>query len=111
MYPRTSPARLALGEKVAKKASLETRGLPPPKPIWKSSGAPADEPPALEPRQALPVRARPRGPAALQGNDLGDRLVAIDDEHDLAVPHLVQVPREIVLQLGDVGPLHVAIIA
>jgi hypothetical protein len=50
--------------------------------------------------------------AGAQGNDLGDRLVAIDDEHALAaVSHLVQVPGEVVLQLGDIGPLHVAIIA
>ena len=83
-------------------------------------------PPAAEPRrqapgpppgEALPLEVgQPRvGRAgalrAAEGHAARDRAVAIEPEHLPALPHVVEIPRELVLQLGDVGPLHMAIIA
>jgi hypothetical protein len=44
-------------------------------------------------------------------NDFGDGPVAIEDEDGSAVTNVIEVPREIVLEVGDLGPFHMAMLA
>ncbi len=51
------------------------------------------------------------GCGSAQRYDLSNGLITIQHEDGFATPDVVNVPREIVLQLGNPGFLHIAIIA
>src|SRR5262249_56231553 len=69
--------------------------------------AAADEPLALEPREAI----RPAGPFVRERNEPGHRPVSIQNGHRAAPPHVLEVAGQVVLQVGYLGLLHMAMLA
>src|SRR5438132_637573 len=72
------------------------------------AGAAADEPLALESGEPF---GRSACPIVRQGDEPGDRPVSIEHEHRAAPANVLQVTREIVLQVGYLGLLHMAMLA
>jgi hypothetical protein len=110
MCPRTSPTALAFPLEIMEDAAPEAGRLAFSEPVRQAAGAPADKSPPLE---AFQPRLFACGVAygPLHGNNLGHRLVPVEHQHRPATPDVLQVTGEVVLELGDPGSFHVAIIA
>jgi hypothetical protein len=52
----------------------------------------------------------PAGPTALDRHDLGDRSVAMEDQDRPAAPDVIQVSRQVVFEIRDLG-FHMAMLA
>src|SRR5438128_1283064 len=102
--PRTSPAAPTLVEQRLEQAPAYLDWAMFPQPLPEVALAAADDSEPFELRQSL-VGVR------LQRHDPGDRPVAIQDEHSVSPADLRQIPGEVVLQLGDLHPGHVAMLA
>src|SRR5207249_575578 len=73
-----------------------------------SAGAAADESLAFE---SCEPRRRPVRPIVRQGDEPGDRPVPIEHEDRATPADVLQIAREIVLQVGYLGLLHMAMLA
>src|SRR5207237_2212060 len=74
----------------------------------RSAGAATDEPLAFESCEPFGRSVRP---IVRQGDEPGDRPVPIEHEHRATPADVLQVTREIVLQVGYLGLLHMAMLA
>src|SRR5262249_41191029 len=83
-------------------APLEPRGA--------ASGAPADEPLALQLDQPLVNLPAPGG-TPCEGNQSRHGPLAVENQDDLSRLDMLEVPRQVGLQFGDASLPHVAIIA
>src|SRR5436190_7095624 len=107
-YPRISPTALALVEQILEDAALHS-DRPLPHELREAACPPPD--PSL-PLEFDETRLK-RGPAVALGdrNETRHRLVPVEHGDCLASADTCDVAREIILQLGDPGLLHMAMIA
>src|SRR3989442_8584669 len=110
MYPRTSPAALALVQKVPEDAATQPRRPALPEPLGQTTRTAADEPAPLKPCQSV-LTPRDAGRGVPQRNDLRDGLVPVQHQDRPAAPDVIEVAGQAVLELGDPGLLHMAMLA
>ena len=109
-YPRTSPAAPALFEQTFQHAPVNTMRLALAEPARQAALATSNQSQTLQMAELSIVGRRLRLRLAKR-NDFGDGLVTIEDEDCPPVTDVIEVPREIVLEVGDLGPSHMAMLA
>src|SRR5207249_3269471 len=106
--PRTSPAPLALFQEPSQYSAGKPRGLAGRQPGGPAAHAAPDEPLSFQAREPLGDAA---GVVARQRDQAGDRPVPIQHEHGATPADVLEVTRKVVLQVGYLGPFHIAMLA
>src|SRR2546427_289395 len=74
------------------------------------ASASANEPAVLKTLETFPYRAG-RGNGPRERGKLGDGTVAVQHEHGSSAPNVLEVTGQVVLQLGNSGLFHIAMLA
>lgn len=82
----------------------------PSEPIGELPGAAADRALSLQAMETV-GRGGGAGLRPVKGHDPGDGHRPVEHHDGTTRPHVVQVLRQVVLELGYLGPFHMAIIA
>ena len=110
MCPGISPSTPALGEDILEHTATEPRWTALSEPIGKPAGPATNDSPALEPGQAR-IDTRPSLARPGQRYDLRDGPVPLEHYQGPARLHVLEVSREVVLQIRNLGGLHLTMLA